>query len=252
MLLDATLPPGDARRPRVLDAAQALRGRHQPRRRRGRRSGRDAGARPPADRAAREPARLGFELPWRCASCAKGASRRLLIIVGVAAGVAVVAYISALVTGLQSNTLTKTLGAQAHVVAVALDERVLPVLPARVAGDAAFTDTQPRAQRLRSVANWQALMAVLEAAPGRDRGVAAGRRRGAGAARRGHASIAVAASNSSATTASSACAASSSPAACAWTRARRSSAASLAADLGVRVGDRDRRSHRRRAAKPCA
>ena len=34
-----------------------------------------------------------------------------MIIVGVAAGVAVVAYISALITGLQRNTLEKTLGA---------------------------------------------------------------------------------------------------------------------------------------------
>jgi lipoprotein-releasing system permease protein len=45
----------------------------------------------------------------------EGRMQTLLIIVGVAAGVAVIAYISALISGLQGNTLDKTLGAQAHV-----------------------------------------------------------------------------------------------------------------------------------------
>ena len=56
---------------------------------------------------------LGFE--WRVALrfLREGRMQTLLIIVGVAAGVAVIAYISALISGLQSNTLAKTLGAQA-------------------------------------------------------------------------------------------------------------------------------------------
>ena len=56
----------------------------------------------------------------------EGRFQSLLIVFGVAAGVAVVAFISALVFGLQNNTLTKTLGAQAHVVLTPLDERVTP------------------------------------------------------------------------------------------------------------------------------
>ena len=89
----------------------------------------------------------------------------LLIIVGVAAGVAVIAYVSALINGLQSNTLAKTLGAQAHISLRAPEDMVAPA--ARLeAGTAVLSDTQPRAQRLRSVANWQALLPVLQATPG--------------------------------------------------------------------------------------
>ena len=88
----------------------------------------------------------------------------LLIIVGVAAGVAVIAYVSALINGLQSNTLAKTLGAQAHISLRAPDDLVTPAaLP--VVGAAVLTETQPRAQRLRSVANWQALVPLLERLP---------------------------------------------------------------------------------------
>lgn len=108
---------------------------------------------------------FGFELTVAVRFLREGRFQSLLIIVGVAAGVAVVAYISALVTGLQSNTLNKTLGTQAHVVLTAPDERVTPVL-ARRSGEAAFTDVQARAQRLQTVANWPAVMAAIEQRPG--------------------------------------------------------------------------------------
>jgi lipoprotein-releasing system permease protein len=108
---------------------------------------------------------FGFEFTVAVRFLREGRFQSVLIIVGVAAGVAVVAYISALVTGLQSNTLTKTLGTQAHVVLTAPDERVTPVLP-RQAHEAAFTDVQARAQRLQTVANWPAVMAAIEQRPG--------------------------------------------------------------------------------------
>jgi multidrug efflux pump subunit AcrA (membrane-fusion protein) len=106
----------------------------------------------------------GFE--WRVALrfLREGRMQTLLIIVGVAAGVAVIAYISALINGLQANTLAKTLGAQAHISLRAPDDLVTPAaLP--VPALAALTETQPRAQRLRSVANWQALVPLLERLP---------------------------------------------------------------------------------------
>jgi lipoprotein-releasing system permease protein len=59
----------------------------------------------------------------------------VLIIVGVAAGVAVIAYISALISGLQASTLTKTLGAQAHISVRAPDDLVTPAA-AGIAGHA--------------------------------------------------------------------------------------------------------------------
>lgn len=108
---------------------------------------------------------LGFE--WRVAVrfLTEGRFQSLLIIVGVAAGVAVVAYISALITGLQRNTLEKTLGAQAHVSVSPLDERVTPALPPQ-AGTLRWSDTQARAQRLQTITNWQAIATLLAQRPG--------------------------------------------------------------------------------------
>ena len=106
----------------------------------------------------------GFELRVALRFLREGHMQTLLIIVGVAAGEAVIAYVSALINGLQSNTLAKTLGAQAHISLRAPDDLVTPAaLP--VVGAAVLTETQPRAQRLRSVANWQALVPLLERLP---------------------------------------------------------------------------------------
>ncbi len=107
---------------------------------------------------------LGFESRVALRFLREGRMQTLLIIVGVAAGVAVIAYISALISGLQSNTLNKTLGAQAHVTLRSPDDVVTPAAPA-VPGATGLTQTQPRAQRLRSVANWQALVPLLERLP---------------------------------------------------------------------------------------
>ena len=107
---------------------------------------------------------LGFESRVALRFLREGRQQTLLIIVGVAAGVAVYAYISALVSGLQANTLTKTLGAQPHITVRALDDSVIPAAPI-VSGQTPMTQTQARARDLRSLANWQALMAVLEQDP---------------------------------------------------------------------------------------
>jgi len=104
---------------------------------------------------------LGFERRVALRFLREGRMQTLLIIVGVAAGVAVIAYISALINGLQSNTLAKTLGAQAHITLRSPDDVVLPARPT-LPQDTALTETQPRAQRLRSVVNWQALVPLLE------------------------------------------------------------------------------------------
>lgn len=107
---------------------------------------------------------LGFE--WRVALrfLREGRMQSLLIVAGVAAGVAVITYITALIHGLQANTIAKTLGTQAHISLRAPDDVVTSI-----AADANFavvlSDTQPRAQRLRSVANWQQLLPVLERMP---------------------------------------------------------------------------------------
>ncbi|MDP3135946.1 MAG: ABC transporter permease, partial [Burkholderiaceae bacterium] len=107
---------------------------------------------------------FGFESRVALRFLREGRMQTLLIIVGVAAGVAVIAYISALISGLQSSTLTKTLGAQAHITLRSPDDVVLPAALAQ-ANATALTQTQPRAQRLRSVINWQTLAPLLEARP---------------------------------------------------------------------------------------
>jgi len=107
---------------------------------------------------------LGFERRVAVRFLREGRMQTLLIIVGVAAGVAVVAYISALITGLQSNTLEKTLGAQPHVTVNAPDDEVLPAAVA-ASGSHALVQTQPRLQRPRSIANWAALLPLLERMP---------------------------------------------------------------------------------------
>ncbi len=107
---------------------------------------------------------LGFERRVALRFLLEGRMQSLLIIVGVAAGVAVVAYISALIAGLQANTLDKTLGAQPHITLSPLDDVVAATAPAP--GTTALQQAQPRAQRPRSVANWAALVPVLEALPG--------------------------------------------------------------------------------------
>ena len=107
---------------------------------------------------------LGFE--WRVALRFRreGRMQTVLIIVGVAAGVAVIAYISALISGLQTNLIAKTLGSQAHISVRMPDDVVTPamLLPP---GTFALSETQPRAQRIRSIENWQALVPLLEANP---------------------------------------------------------------------------------------
>ena len=104
---------------------------------------------------------LGFE--WRVALrfLREGRMQSVLIIVGVAAGVAVIAYVTALIDGLQANTVRKTLGTQAHVALRAPDDVVTPSWP-RDAATHTLSESQARAQRLRPVANWQALVPLLE------------------------------------------------------------------------------------------
>ncbi len=107
---------------------------------------------------------LGFERQVAIRFLREGRMQTALIIVGVAAGVAVVAYISALITGLQTNTLEKTLGAQAHITVSAPDDVVTPArLPSTNISE--LVQTQPRAQRPRSISNWQLLIPLLEMMP---------------------------------------------------------------------------------------
>lgn len=114
---------------------------------------------------------MSVHLPWRfewqvaLRFLREGRMQSWLIVGGVAAGVAVITYIAALINGLQANTVSKTLGTQAHISLRAPEDVVIP-LSAAAPGTWLLLDTQPRAQRLRSVDNWQQLLPVLEQEPG--------------------------------------------------------------------------------------
>ncbi|MES2785510.1 MAG: FtsX-like permease family protein [Pseudomonadota bacterium] len=108
---------------------------------------------------------LGFETRVAMRFLREGRMQTVLIVIGVAAGVAVVTYISALITGLQRNTIEKTLGSQAHVTLSPRDEVVLDARAPASAATRELVQTQPRAQRLRSLGNWQPLVPLLEAMP---------------------------------------------------------------------------------------
>ena len=95
----------------------------------------------------------------------EGRFQTALIIGGATVGVAVVIFITALVNGLQANTIRRTLGSQAHIVVRPIEE----VATAQRQGDdagAVLPRVQARAQRLRSIDQWPALVGELERRPG--------------------------------------------------------------------------------------
>ncbi len=84
----------------------------------------------------------------------------LLITFGIAVGSAVIVFITALITGLQANVIQRTLGTQAHIRILPPDE-VNRTLPAAADGWSLVLES-PRAQRLRSIINWQDVRDVLD------------------------------------------------------------------------------------------
>lgn len=87
----------------------------------------------------------------------------LLIMFGITVGSAVIVFITALIGGLQDNVIERTLGTQAHIRILQPDEynRLAP-LPEPALG---LLLESPRAQRLRSISNWQDVVAMLDQYP---------------------------------------------------------------------------------------
>jgi lipoprotein-releasing system permease protein len=100
-----------------------------------------------------------------------GRMQSVLIVAGVGVGVAVVVFLSALISGLQANLIAQTLGSQAHIVVRAPEEVARPLRPVDAEGRddqgiavLARADRPP--QRDRSIAGWQQRLATLAATPG--------------------------------------------------------------------------------------
>ncbi|MCC7114560.1 MAG: ABC transporter permease [Burkholderiales bacterium] len=95
----------------------------------------------------------------------EGRLQTALIVGGAAAGVAVVMFITALVNGLQANTIKRVLGTQAHIVIRPIEEVARPQRDA-AAGESVAARVEARAQRLRSIDQWRALEPLLDRTPG--------------------------------------------------------------------------------------
>ena len=93
--------------------------------------------------------RLWIEWTLAIGFLREGRAQSLMITVGVAVGVAVIVFITALIQGLQSNTIERTLGTQAHIRLLPPDE--VNVLLAAPPGTVQLVQEDKRAQRLRSI-----------------------------------------------------------------------------------------------------
>lgn len=107
--------------------------------------------------------RLWIEWTLAIGFLREGRAQSLMITVGVAVGVAVIVFITALIQGLQSNTIDRTLGTQAHIRLLPPDE--VNVLLAAPPGTMQLVQEDQRAQRLRSINNWQQISATLDQLP---------------------------------------------------------------------------------------
>ncbi len=93
----------------------------------------------------------------------EGRVQSLMITLGVAIGVAVIVFITALIQGLQTNLIDSTLGSQAHIRLISPDEVNLIAPPADDSLQLIQEDRRP--QRLHSINNWQQITATLDQMP---------------------------------------------------------------------------------------
>jgi lipoprotein-releasing system permease protein len=111
---------------------------------------------------------LGFRRLWTEWTIAinflrEDRAQTAMIMVGIAVGVAVIVFVTALIEGLQSNIIERTLGTQSHIRLLSQDDVNLlaPVVP----GTLQLVQEDKRAQRLRSINNWQQVTATLDGLP---------------------------------------------------------------------------------------
>jgi lipoprotein-releasing system permease protein len=92
----------------------------------------------------------------------EGRMQTVLILAGVTGGVAVIIFLTTLISQLQVSIIDKTLGSQAHVV-------IRPPQAANhttLSPDSTAAIIQPRAQRLRSVDQWSSVAQLAAQTPG--------------------------------------------------------------------------------------
>ena len=93
----------------------------------------------------------------------EGLTQTMLIIAGVTLGVAVITFMSALLSGLQANLFRRTLNYQAQIVVLPPEEVARPLRDIANARSAAIV--QPRTQRLHSIDQWQKVRGQIARLP---------------------------------------------------------------------------------------
>jgi lipoprotein-releasing system permease protein len=94
----------------------------------------------------------------------EGRMQTALILLGVSVGVGVIIFLAALIDGLQSNLIEKTLGSQPHIVVRPQEE--IPRILTQSGDPAASVRLEKPAQRLRSINQWQLVAGQIARIPG--------------------------------------------------------------------------------------
>ena len=90
----------------------------------------------------------------------EGRIQTLFIITGISIGVAVIVFMSVMLTSLQSNFVRRVLTSQPHIQIIPPDEVARPLRPEEAGSSLAMTVQRPT-QRLRSIDQWQSVTAQL-------------------------------------------------------------------------------------------
>ena len=107
---------------------------------------------------------MRFELIVALRYLREGRGQTWLILTGIAVGVGVIVFLSALITGLQASLIEQTLGTQAQVVVRPPEE--MPRALAAAEEEVRDLRVQRPPQRVRSISQWQRVVADIESLPG--------------------------------------------------------------------------------------
>lgn len=107
---------------------------------------------------------MPFELIVALRFLREGRAQTALILGGTTVGVAVILFLSALISGLQATLVDLTLSSQAHVILKRPDREVRSVPPP--GGEAVVARVEKAPERERSIEQWPAALAQVRAAPG--------------------------------------------------------------------------------------
>ena len=91
----------------------------------------------------------------------EGRLQTLFILMGVAIGVGVIVFMSALLAGLQGNFIARVLSAQAHIQLLPPKEVTRSLQPSTSADAVNLATVQPPLQRLKSIDQWQSLVSDI-------------------------------------------------------------------------------------------